>query len=71
MDLTNKTIKIVKMEAHYAPSRTIATVEITSELSPDVQQLHASFTVLLDKMYMTSKDIALIDAVKTKLELLP
>ena len=71
MDLTNKTINVVKMEGHYSPSHTVATVEITSELNSDVQQLHASFTVRLDKMYMSSKDIALIDAVKTKLELLP
>lgn len=71
MDLTNKTIKVVKMEGHYNPSHTTAIVEVTSELSPDVQQLHASFTVRLDKMYLSSKDIALIDAVKSKLEQLP
>jgi hypothetical protein len=71
MDLTNKTIRVVKLEGYYSPSHTIATVEVVSNLSPDIQQVHASLIVRLDKMYLSSKDIALIDAVKTKLELLP
>lgn len=67
MDMTNKQIRITRTQMSGLPARTIADVDVLSELDSGARKIDGSFEFTFDESYAGPSDPLLLSAVAEKL----